>query len=134
MKPRVSIIGTPSETEHHVAPFADQFNIDSLLPEQATSSLKAGDLAIFFSEHFDRFRNCCIELKRKNIATLYMVDGILEWRNAWENRPTEPACPWTMRTALSHKVAVIGSSQYRQLWHWGNQENWSWLVSLDLTS
>jgi hypothetical protein len=103
-------------------PFADRMSVRRLDPEQAKSQLRPGDLAIFFSEHFDRFRDCCQQLKQRGVGTLYLVDGILEWRNAWENRPDEPACPWTMRTVLSHKVACIGPSQQRVLDQWGNCE------------
>jgi hypothetical protein len=60
-------------------------------------------------------------LSRRGCLTLYAIDGILEWRNAWENRPDEPACPWTMRPVLSHKVACIGASQARVLDSWGNR-------------
>jgi hypothetical protein len=50
-----------------------------------------------------------------------MIDGVLEWRNAWENQPDEIACPHTMRPVLSHKVACIGANQARTLSSWGNQ-------------
>lgn len=113
-------IGTEAEIAHHVAPFADQFAVQIVTPERALTLARPSDLAIFYSEHFDRFRHACVELKRRNVATLYMLDGILEWRNAFENRPTEPACPWTMRTVLSHKVACIGTNQQRILDLWGN--------------
>ena len=49
-----------------------------------------------------------------------MIDGILEWRNAWVNRDDEPACPFTMRPVLCDKVACIGASQFRILQSWGN--------------
>ncbi len=117
----VFAIGSDAELAHHVAPFADDVSLRIISPDVALGSARAGDLAIFYSEHFDRFRHCCVELKKRNVATLYMVDGILEWRNSFENRETEPACPWTMRTVLSHKVACIGASQQRILDAWGNQ-------------
>jgi hypothetical protein len=117
----VFAIGSDVEIAHHVAPFADDVSLRIVSPEHAIATARPGDLAIFYSEHFDRFRHCCVELKKRNVATLYLVDGILEWRNSFENRPTEPACPWTMRTVLSHKVACIGASQQRILDAWGNQ-------------
>src|SRR5690606_39203009 len=83
--------------------------------------VQPGDLAIFFSEHFDRFRTLCKKLKQQNIATIYAVDGILEWRNAWENRPEEIACPWTMRPCLADVVATIGWRQQSVLEAWGNR-------------
>jgi len=120
MATRVAAIGTASEVEHHVAPLRAVMPIECLNPETAAAELEPGDLAIFFSEHFERFRRCCTTLKERGVATLYLVDGILEWRNAWENRADEPACPWTMRPVLSDKVACIGNSQARVLAAWGN--------------
>ncbi len=119
--PSVFAIGTDAEISHHVAPFADDLRVQMIGPESVVERARPGDLAIFYSEHFDRFRHACVELKKRQVATLYMIDGILEWRNAFENRPDEPACPWTMRSVLSHKVACIGASQQRLLDLWGNQ-------------
>ncbi len=62
------------------------------------------------------------KLKTLGVATLYAIDGILEWRNAWENSKIEPACPWTMRPVLSDKVVCIGNQQARILASWGNTE------------
>ena len=89
-------------------------------PDVVARDAVPGDLAIFYSEHFERFRTSIRFLQHRNVATLYAIDGILEWRNAWENRKDEPACPWTMRPVLSHKVACIGNSQARTLSQWGN--------------
>lgn len=118
----VYFVGKNSNVSHHSAPFADHLNIQIAEPANVLESAKPGDLAIFYSEHFERFRECCKQLKAKNVATLYMIDGILEWRNAWENRPDEIACPYTMRPVLAHKVACIGHSQARVLDSWGNSE------------
>ncbi len=122
----IYFVGTRDEIAHHAAPIVDsalaqQYPIRVLPPEDVVQQAVAGDLAIFYSEHFDRFRQACNELKKRNVATLYMIDGILEWRNAWENAVDEPACPWTMRPVLCHKVAAIGASQARVLKSWGNE-------------
>ena len=122
----VFFVGTQAEMGHHVAPIlnselAKNYRLQILPADEVRDRAQAGDLAVFYSEHFDRFRNCCVELKKQRVATLYMIDGILEWRNAWNNRPDEPACPFTMRPVLSHKVACIGPSQARTLSSWGNQ-------------
>ncbi|MFK7768523.1 MAG: hypothetical protein AB8B55_14975 [Mariniblastus sp.] len=119
-QPSVFFVGHPEEVSHHAAPFRKRLNIQIADPERVSPISKPGDLAIFFSEHFDRFRNCCQQLQKQNVATLYMVDGILEWRNAWENRADEVACPYTMRPVLADKVACIGESQARILRSWGN--------------
>jgi hypothetical protein len=116
----VYFVGQPHEVAHHAAPFQQSLNVVIADPADVLAQAKAGDLAIFYSEHFDRFRDCCLQLKQRNVATLYLVDGILEWRNAWENRPDEIACPYTMRPVLAHKVACIGESQQRVLHAWGN--------------
>ncbi len=114
-------VGTQPEIAHHAKPLMSRLPLQVVPPEEVTSIAQPGDVAVFYSEHFDRFRHAIMTLKQNQVATLYMIDGILEWRNAWENRDDEPACPFTMRPVLSHKVACIGSSQARILSAWGNQ-------------
>ncbi len=105
---------------HHAEPVRGEFDVRMTAAEAVADVATVGDVAVFFSEHFERFRQPICELKQRGIATLYAIDGILEWRNAWENRPDEPACPWTMRPILSHKAACIGQHQARVLRDWGN--------------
>jgi len=122
MQPVVYFAGNDHTVGHHAAPLESQFDVRVLPPEQIAHHANAGDLVIFYTEHFDSFREASLQLSQKNVATLYMIDGILEWRNAWENSPDEVACPYTMRPALSHKVACIGASQARTLAAWGNAD------------
>ena len=122
MQPVVYFAGNVHTVGHHAAPLQARFDVQILAPEQIVERAKAGDLAVFYTEHFDAFREACLQLKDKRVATLYMIDGILEWRNAWENSPDEVACPYTMRPALSDKVACIGASQARTLAAWGNAD------------
>lgn len=117
----VFYVGTLAEIGHHAEPLSDALPLKTVTADQVVELARPGDLAIFFSEHFHRFRKAIGELRERNVATLYAIDGILEWRNAWENRPDEPASPFTMRPVLSHKVACIGRSQARILRSWGNQ-------------
>lgn len=119
---KVYYVGTPSEVAHHARPLSLELDMEIISPEEVVNVATDQDLAIFFSEHFRRFRTAINQLKRKRCRTLYAIDGVLEWRNAFENREEEPACPWTMRPVLSEKVAVIGRSQARQLSFWGNQK------------
>ncbi len=121
-KSTVHFVGTESEVAHHAAPLDGKVEYRITSADAVVDATAAGDVAIFYSEHFDRFRNACDELKQKNVATLYMIDGILEWRNAWEDAIEGPACPFTMRPVLSHKVACIGMSQKRILDSWGNEQ------------
>lgn len=120
MPQQVYFVGSEHEVAHHAAPLAEQVDFQIVAADSIVHQCRPGDLAIFYSEHFDRFRDAIQQLKSANVATLYMIDGILEWRNAWENRADEPACPFTMRPVLSHKVACIGYSQARILKGWGN--------------
>ena len=120
MASSVFYVGTPEQVGHHAAPIASQLDVKIVPPELIANQANAGDVAIFFSEHFQPARDAIVELRKKSVATLYAIDGILEWRNAWDNLPNEPACPWTMRPGLCDKVAVIGPSQYRILSGWGN--------------
>ncbi len=121
MPQQIYFVGTETEIGHHAAPLDGKLNYQVAAPKHVIETAKPGDVAVFYSEHFDRFRHAIVELKQRNIATLYMIDGILEWRNAWENCSDEPACPFAMRPVLSHKVACISESQARTLVQWGNQ-------------
>lgn len=117
---KVFFVGNEHEVRHHAQPLRSTLDIEIVDSKTVTSVANAGDIAIFTSEHFDPARIAIAELRKKRVATLYAIDGILEWRNAWENEPGEPACPWTMRPVLSDKVACIGLSQARVLNAWGN--------------
>lgn len=117
---QIYYVGTEDEVAHHAAPLQREIDVRIVDPADAARFAGPNDLAIFFSEHFHRFRDAWLQLSRKGCNTLYALDGILEWRNAWENRDDEPACPWTMRPVLSDKAACIGPSQARVLSAWGN--------------
>ncbi len=119
---RVFYVGTAAEVAHHTQPLLGRIDVQIIDPGEAVRIAKPGDIAIFYSEHFDRFRECSSSLQSNSVATIYAIDGILEWRNAWANRADEPACPWTMRPALAHKVACIGLHQARILRDWGNAD------------
>lgn len=128
-QPRVYFVGTHEEVAHHAQPIQERWpsstglNLEVTIsePEEAVRLAQRGDLAVFYSEHFERFRHACQQMRQNHVATLYMIDGILEWRNAWVNRHDEVASPFTMRPVLSHKVACIGNSQARVLESWGNE-------------
>jgi hypothetical protein len=117
---RIFYVGTEHEVGHQAAPLAKYVSVEVAEPEVVERSARSGDLAIFFSEHFHRFRNTWYQLHSRGCLTLYAIDGILEWRNAWENSVDEPACPWTMRPVLSDKVACTGVAQAAILDGWGN--------------
>ena len=123
--PSLYFVGTDKEIAHHASPLMESladFAPQVIAPAEVVAIAKPGDVAVFYSEHFERFRSAIDQLKSNSVATLYMIDGILEWRNAWENQPNEVACPHTMRPALCHKIACIGENQARTLSSWGNQD------------
>ena len=112
--------GSDAEAGHHVQSLRSRLPLECLSPEALLGTCQPGDLVLFYSEHFDRFRAVVEALRARQVGTLYLIDGILEWRNAWENRLEEPACPWTMRPVLCDVAACIGTSQARILAGWGN--------------
>ncbi len=118
---QIYLVGSNPEAAQHVAPLVSLLDIRLVEPADVVRVARRGDLAIFFSEHLHRFRNTWFQLREAGCSTLYAIDGILEWRNAWETGLEEPACPWTMRPVLSDKVACIGPSQARVLESWGNR-------------
>ena len=125
MSQSIYFAGTDSEMAHHAAPIlrsplAAEFAIQVSDPDAILDQAQPADLVVVYSEHFDRFRNLVSTLKSRRVASLYMIDGILEWRNAWENLSDEPACPFAMRPVLADKVACIGDAQARVLSTWGN--------------
>jgi hypothetical protein len=115
----VYFVGTEAEVQHHALPLRELLELQIISPAQACSHARPGDIALFFSEHFDRFRDCSRQLREQSVATIYAIDGILEWRNAWSHRADEPACPWTMRPA-HHKIACISGTS-GVLSEWGNR-------------
>lgn len=118
---QIYYVGSQAETGHHAAPLQALAPVRIADPDEVQRLARPGDLAIFFSEHFHRFRNAWYQLHQRGCLTLYAIDGILEWRNAWENGVEEPACPSTMRPVLSDKAACIGAAQARILDAWGNR-------------
>lgn len=120
MRQAVYMAGSEAEAGHHVRPLRARLPVECVSPEALPEKCQPGDLVLFYSEHFDRFRSIIEPLRSRRVGTLYLLDGILEWRNAWENRAEEPACPWAMRPVLADVAACIGASQARVLAGWGN--------------
>src|SRR5690606_16982634 len=56
--------------------------------------------------------------KEKNIPTLVLADGILEYRNTFEHPDLVPGSLY--QPVLGHKLACIGRSQARVVESWGN--------------
>jgi len=89
--------------------------------ERAASTV---DLAIVNDERAIPYICLAVcELARQNVPTLHIVDGIVEWRNTWENPlysiGSELAMPM-FQPSLCHKIACLGRSQARIFESWGN--------------
>lgn len=112
-------VGVPEEMEHHARPLCGEFDVRIENAENVVRFAHPGDVCLFYNEFFPRYRLANHALMRKQCATLYALDGILEWRSQWEF-PPGMSCLWSARPILSHKVACIGRSQARILESFGH--------------
>lgn len=118
----VHYVGRPEEIGHHADPLRAHLAVHVAPLEQVLSEARPGDVAVLVSEFFQQQRDAVAALKARGLATLYAIDGVLEWRLLWDNADDEEACPWTMRPCLCDRIAVIGPSQARALAAWGNAD------------
>ncbi len=96
--------------------------IDARPDELEASETIDCDLALVSDEF------CCVtstvlrKLSRLRIPTLHVVDGIVEWRNTWENpRSHHPDDGLPLfQPVLADKIACLGRSQARIFESWGN--------------
>ena len=66
MNQQVFFVGTRAEVQHHAAPLSGQIQYKIVDSADVVAAAQPGDLAIFYSEHFDRFREAIQQLKEKN--------------------------------------------------------------------
>ena len=57
-------------------------------------------------------------LEANRVPVLILADGILEWRNTWNNPNVTPSS--FFQPVVGHKMACIGSAQARVIRSWGN--------------
>lgn len=62
---------------------------------------------------------CLAECGRQGIATLQVMDGIVEWRNTWCRRSGSDRFPLNQAPVV-HKVACLGALDARVYGSWGN--------------
>ncbi|MDZ4848709.1 MAG: hypothetical protein SGI77_05410 [Pirellulaceae bacterium] len=116
--PKFYYIGTHREVAHHAAPLSS-IGMKVAEPTEALRIAETGDICLFYNEFFSHFRTACEELNSRRCGTLYVIDGILEWRSLWDF-PGHLACLWANRPVIGHKIACIGRAQARLLESWGN--------------
>jgi hypothetical protein len=95
-----------------------------LIPEILENPSEKIDIAIVSDERWlPNISPVICDLVRQNIPTLHIVDGIVEWRNTWDNPMyaiDEAKSMPLFQPVLCHKVACLGSSQARIFESWGN--------------
>jgi hypothetical protein len=126
MRPRIVLLDGAERKQWYTALrplLEDHWDVDTGLKLAANAPEKI-DLAVVNDERaLPRVSAAVCELVRHHVPTLHVVDGILEWRNTWDNPRfaigSEKAVP-LFQPALCHKVACLGRSQARILESWGN--------------
>lgn len=111
-----------NKKSHHARHLIDHFG-ERLAVEPdwrpAAIEVHQPDLVIAFDETQCERALCTAEMSKQQVATLQIMDGILEWRNTW-GRPTSPVHRPINQPALAHKIACLGRADARVLESWGN--------------
>jgi hypothetical protein len=76
------------------------------------------DLVVATAEIWRNRRECVVEANQLGIPTLYVMDGILDWRHTFENDRFWPGQAF-LHPLESRKIAVPGRSAGRILASWG---------------
>lgn len=124
MRPRILLIDGASRPQYYTE-LRDCYRAEWLdrlpsvaLPKPAYHC----DLAIVSDEFDSATSSTLCVLIRGQVPTLHVVDGIVEWRNTWENPRSlkqERGMP-LFQPVLAGKIACLGRSQVRLLESWGN--------------
>jgi hypothetical protein len=77
------------------------------------------DLILVTSEWPPHIGTTLVEYARAGIPVLQIAEGIVEWRQIWENAGMWDSAPM-YQPILSHKIACLGRAQARVLESWGN--------------
>ncbi len=77
------------------------------------------DLVMVTSEWPPHIGTAIAEYIRRGIPVLHLADGIVEWRQIWENPAMWTSAP-VYQPVLAHKIACLGRGQARVLESWGN--------------
>lgn len=116
MSGTIYFVGKQEEVGHQVRGLAEALELHFASPEDLPRLSQAGDVCLFYNEHYPQFRSACTDAIQRGCATLYVPDGITEWRSSWESEYIAEA----LRPILCHKAAAIGHSQARIFDSWGN--------------
>ncbi|MEW6510869.1 MAG: DUF6716 putative glycosyltransferase [Bacteroidota bacterium] len=107
---------------HHARPLLGHFGDRAVVEsDRLPASLLRHDpdLVITFDEHDCELGLLTGEMTRQGVATLQIMDGILEWRRTWQY-PTSAQKRPLNQPVLAHKVACLGRADARIMESWGN--------------
>jgi hypothetical protein len=123
-QPRAIILALSLNQHHHYAPLlgAEDWDLRETAdwrPELVQEV--APDLLITPTGDFFRAAYCIREAQRLGIPTLYLQDGILEWRHQWENPRFGDGgrFPYN-QPVITDKIACLGWLSARTMEAWGN--------------
>ncbi|MEC9093812.1 MAG: hypothetical protein VX438_13965, partial [Planctomycetota bacterium] len=69
MAPKIFYVGSEQEVAQHAQPLINDFDVEVIEADAVVAAATCDDLAIFFSEHFERFRTAIYQLKEKRCRT-----------------------------------------------------------------
>lgn len=116
------VVLVPLGSFHHVKPLYEHFGNRILLEDDYNPEKVAAHnpkIVIAFEVSDPQRGLCMAEMKRRNIGTLLIADGIIEWRNTWHRLEGTHKRPQN-QPALVHKIACLGHLDARLLESWGN--------------
>jgi hypothetical protein len=117
----VLFVGTPELVAHQALPLQGLLDLETIAPRDFLARLReggvrSGAVCLFINEHFPEYREAITAAQEVDCPTLYVSDGITEWRSCWESEYP----PEIWKPILCHKAACVGDSQARILESWGN--------------
>ena len=122
--PKIVLLDGANRGEHYAAlrETLKAEYLDNHQPLETGVSPEEIDLAMISDEFYSLITNQLVRLREAGVPTLHVLDGIVEWRNTWENprSATESDGMPLFQPILADKVACFGKAQARILESWGN--------------
>ncbi len=119
--PEIVILGTKGFSQHQkplLEAYGDRVVVESDYRPEAVAAHRP-DLVISFEASNVQRGLIIAEMARRQIATLQIMDGIVEWRNTWTRRSLPFQRPLN-QPVVAHKVACLGQADARIFESWGN--------------
>lgn len=122
VKPKIVVIDWKNRS-HHYTSLIESYSANWVLDyEIDLKEAKDADLCICSDEFFNYEAGWVSKFKRLNIPVLHIIDGVIDWKNNWENPRSlfeKDGMP-LFQPVLSDKIACLGNAQARILESWGN--------------